>query len=404
MSSASEGMDPGLFVLDGSDGAKLLMGEVNRQLTICNACRYCEGLCAVFPALERRTLFETGDISQIANLCHDCRACYDACMYTAPHEFALNVPRVLAEVRVNDYQRYVWPRNVPRLLSGWRGIAWAGLLAVVLVALVAIAHAGVGGLFVTDHGPASPYKLIPYDALLAVLLVPFGFAVIVLAFACRSYWRDVDSGPLGLPARVLWYAFRDAATLRYLKGGGTECFYPEDDVPSGARRWLHTAVAYGFGLCIVSTVSAAIQQDLLGSNPPYQWISVPVLSGTLGGIAITVGCAGLIVLKTRASRVTGASEMVIKDYGLLVALTFLAGSGLATLLTRTTPAFGIVFLIHLAAIVLAFAAMPYTKFVHVLFRLLALVHDHLEIATGWTQVTLMPANEPVPSQPQTSRS
>ena len=32
-----------------------LLAEAERQLDICNACRYCEGYCAVFPALERRT-------------------------------------------------------------------------------------------------------------------------------------------------------------------------------------------------------------------------------------------------------------------------------------------------------------------------------------------------------------
>ena len=28
--------------------------EVSRIMTICNACRYCEGFCAVFPAMTRR--------------------------------------------------------------------------------------------------------------------------------------------------------------------------------------------------------------------------------------------------------------------------------------------------------------------------------------------------------------
>ena len=35
--------------------------EVARIMQICNACRYCEGFCAVFPAMERRRLFTTGD-------------------------------------------------------------------------------------------------------------------------------------------------------------------------------------------------------------------------------------------------------------------------------------------------------------------------------------------------------
>ena len=72
--------------------------EANRQLTVCNACRYCEGYCAVFPALERRIEVVDADVLYIANLCHDCRACYYACPFTDPHEFAIDLPRVLSEV------------------------------------------------------------------------------------------------------------------------------------------------------------------------------------------------------------------------------------------------------------------------------------------------------------------
>jgi citrate/tricarballylate utilization protein len=31
--------------------------EVARQMQICNGCRYCEGFCAVFPAMTRRLEF-----------------------------------------------------------------------------------------------------------------------------------------------------------------------------------------------------------------------------------------------------------------------------------------------------------------------------------------------------------
>jgi MinD superfamily P-loop ATPase len=45
-------------------------------MEICNACRYCEGFCAVFPAVELRREFSAGDLSYLANLCHGCRGCY----------------------------------------------------------------------------------------------------------------------------------------------------------------------------------------------------------------------------------------------------------------------------------------------------------------------------------------
>ena len=80
--------------------------EVARQLQICNACRYCEGFCAVFPAMTRRLNFAKADVNYLANLCHHCGACYHACQYAPPHEFAVNVPQAMARVRVQTYAEY----------------------------------------------------------------------------------------------------------------------------------------------------------------------------------------------------------------------------------------------------------------------------------------------------------
>jgi citrate/tricarballylate utilization protein len=358
----------------------LLVTEATRQLDICNACRYCEGLCAVFPALERRTVLGAGDVSQLANLCHDCRACFDACMYSPPHEFALDLPKALSAVRVTDYERHVWPPRVPRAFSGWSGVVLGGLLSVIIVLLLAVGHAGWSGLVRSTGDAASPYDLLPYPVLVALMAVTGLYSVVIMALAARSYWRSTGPAPtrvtVAAVVRAAWYA----ATLRYLRGGGVECYYPQDDRPSAGRRRLHAMVAYGFGLCLVSTLAAAAEQDIAGIDPPYPLLSVPVLTGTIGGIGLVIGCAGLLSLKARSSQVTSFSQMTIKDYGLLVALAFLALSGLTVLLTRDTPAFGIALLIHLAALVEAFAMAPYSKFMHIVFRFSALIRDELERA------------------------
>jgi citrate/tricarballylate utilization protein len=356
----------------------LLVAEAGRQLDICNSCRYCEGFCAVYPALERRTLLDEGDISQLANLCHDCRACFDACMYTEPHEFAINVPKVLSAVRVADYRRYVWPARTPKLFAGWLGVFSGMVIAAVVVLLVALIGAGPSGLLLSDDSAASPYQLVSYPVLLVLLLVPAAYSVAVIAVAARRYWHEVNHGSrtasVSAVSRAVWYA----ATLRYLRGGGGDCYYPERTTPSAVRRHLHGLVAYGFGLCVLSTLAAGVMQDILGSQPPYDLVSVPVITGTVGGIGLVLGSLGLLLLKARSSEVTSLAQMTVKDYGLLVALTFLALSGLAVLLTRATPAFGIVFLIHLASVMLTFAAAPYSKFMHLVYRFLAIVRDNLE--------------------------
>src|SRR5204862_1793040 len=83
--------------------------EVARVMQICNACRYCEGFCAVFPAMTRRLEFARADVHYLANLCHNCGACYHACQYAPPHEFAVNVPQAMAVVRGQTYAEYAWP-------------------------------------------------------------------------------------------------------------------------------------------------------------------------------------------------------------------------------------------------------------------------------------------------------
>ena len=88
--------------------------EASRLMTICNACRYCEGLCAVFPAMEMRRTFADADLNYLANLCHGCGACYTDCQYSPPHEFNVNVPATFAKLRNDSYAAYAWPS----LLSG----------------------------------------------------------------------------------------------------------------------------------------------------------------------------------------------------------------------------------------------------------------------------------------------
>src|SRR3954471_16108421 len=128
--------------------------EVSRQMQICNACRYCESFCAVFPAMTRRLHFGAGDVHYLANLCHNCGACLHACQYAPPHEFAVNVPRAMAQVRAQTYEEYAWPRSFGALYrrNGLVvGLAPAAAMALFLVLVLAIPgtlwHAPLAGDF-----------------------------------------------------------------------------------------------------------------------------------------------------------------------------------------------------------------------------------------------------------------
>ena len=104
------------------------MNEGARIMRICNSCRYCEGYCAVFPAMERRQTFLEGDLNYLANLCHNCSECYYACQYAPPHEFAVNVPKLLAEIRAQSYRQYAWPGAFAKAFKA------SGIVASLLIA------------------------------------------------------------------------------------------------------------------------------------------------------------------------------------------------------------------------------------------------------------------------------
>src|ERR1700730_12067312 len=171
-----------------------LLEEADRQLTICNACRYCEGYCAVFPALERRSILMDGDVAYLANLCHDCRACYYACMYAPPHEFGVNLPEVLAEVRVETYRAYGWPAIVSRLLNmGITSTVLASLAAGIAVLGLILGFGPPHRLIEAQWGPGAFYRIVPYAAMAVPFLLLSAYAGVAMVASGLRFWRDTGA-------------------------------------------------------------------------------------------------------------------------------------------------------------------------------------------------------------------
>ncbi len=355
-----------------------LFEEAERQLTICNACRYCEGYCAVFPALELRRAFAEGDIAYLAHLCHDCRACHYACMYSPPHEFAVNIPQVLSDVRQASYQRWSWPAALARSFTDNRIGTTLATSAAALVVLLAMLLAGPGRLFASHRGPGAFYEVLPYWAMAVPGMAVSFYVVAIWLTGGVRFWLDTGSvlrraGGL----RALAGAAGEALNLRWLRGGGPGCYYPGAHA-SSLRRLFHSSVVYGFLAAFASTTLAAIYQDLLGRLPPYPLVSAPVILGSLGGVAMIAGSVGLISLKLRSDPTPAGAGETSLNYAFLVLLGLAALSGMLTLALRGTRAMGSMLTIHLGLIAALYVTAPYGKFVHFLYRYLALVRHRVE--------------------------
>ncbi|MDO8770358.1 MAG: tricarballylate utilization 4Fe-4S protein TcuB [Burkholderiaceae bacterium] len=352
--------------------------EVARQMQICNACRYCEGFCAVFPAMTRRLEFGKADIHFLANLCHNCGACLHACQYAPPHEFAVNVPQAMAQVRGQTYVDYAWPPALGRLYQR-NGLTLSLALAAGLAIFLLLALALNGTLWGGDLR-GNFYNLFPHNLLVGMFAPVFLWAVLALGLGVRRFWLDVTPATSGLPVCSLAAAEAtgDVLRLKYLDGGHGEGCNNEDDAFTLSRRRAHHLTFYGFILCFAATSLATVYHYAFGWAAPYDLPSLPKLLGAVGGVSLLLGAAGLFWLNLKRHSQHGDAAQKPMDLGFIALLFFTSLSGLALWLARGTPALAALLAVHMGVVMALFATLPYGKFAHGIFRTASLLRHAVE--------------------------
>ncbi len=348
--------------------------EVARIMQICNACRYCEGFCAVFPAMTRRIAFDSADVHYLANLCHNCGACLHACQYAPPHDFAVNVPLAMARVRKETYMQFAWPQILGDLYkSNGLTVALGASISVMGFLWLALA---LNGSFFGGVMNGNFYAVFPHNTLVWIFGSVFTFAILALAVGVTRFWCQISPGNASGGAYA--EAIHDALTLKYLGGGHGEGCNNEDDAFSLWRKRFHHFTFYGFMLCFAATSVATIYHYFLDLHAPYALNSLPVILGTFGGIGLVIGPMGLLYLNLRRDPEHGDFSQRPMDRAFIVLLLLISVSGLGLLAYRDTVYMSIWLVIHLGFVMGLFLTMPYGKFAHGVYRGAALLKNAIE--------------------------
>lgn len=376
-----------------------LIQEGQHVMTVCNACRYCEAYCPVFLAMEDRLVFTSGDLSHLANLCHDCGECLYACQFAPPHEFGIDVPRTMAALRIESYEEYCWPAMFQGAFRSRRvgtplALALGGMAILVVLALALGAGEGLRGADVLGRGlHADFYRVIPHDGMVAIFGATGLFATVALAIGVMRFWRSTyrehpakagapTSDGQGARWRAVMRAIKEAGSLTHLHGSGADCTTAEE-VRLPWRRWFHHLTFYGFLLCFASTTVAALYHIVFGWPAPYAYTSLPVILGATGGIGLLIGPAGLLALRpsTDEARVYPDQRALNTSFIALLFLTSL--TGVALMILRESPWMSALLVVHLGIVLALFIMLPYGKFVHGIYRTAALIRFALdEVAAG----------------------
>jgi citrate/tricarballylate utilization protein len=303
-------------------------------------------------------------------------------------------------VRQQTYSEFAWPRAFGALYRR-NGLVVALALAAGLALFLVLMLARQGSLW---HAPLAGnfYAVFPHGLLVQMFGTVFAVALLALAIGVLRFWRALSAGTTtsGTPAPAATMpairraaaaeAASDALRLRYLGGGHGQGCNEQDDAWSPWRRRFHHLTFYGFALCLASTSVATLYHYALRQPAPYALTSWPVLLGTLGGLGLVAGPAGLLWLNLRRHPLHGAPEQRGMGLGFIALLLLSGASGLALLAWRDSAAMALLLALHLGAVMALFATLPYGKFAHGPYRCAALLK--------WAIEKRLPARAPVGSE------
>ncbi|WP_353426888.1 tricarballylate utilization 4Fe-4S protein TcuB [Polynucleobacter sp. MWH-UH19D] len=348
--------------------------EADRMLQICNACRYCEGFCAVFPAMTRRIEFTPSVVNYLANLCHNCGACLHACQYAPPHEFGVNIPQVMAQVRKETYMAYAWPKTFGSLYK--KNGLLLSLVTAISICFFLILSALLNGTLSSASAGGNFYAVFSHNTLALMFGAVFSFSLLAITIGLIRFWCEITPGSIS--GNAVAEATHDVLTLKYLGGGHGEGCNNEDDAFSLWRKRFHHFTFYGFMLCFAATSVATVYHYVFHLHAPYSVTSLPVLLGILGGIGLLIGPAGLLYLNLRRNSAHGDASQKPMDRAFIALLFLISASGLALLVYRDTPAMALLLILHLGFVMALFLTMPYSKFAHGFYRMTALLKNAVE--------------------------
>ena len=334
---------------------------------ICNSCRYCEGLCAVFPAMEKKREFDLRDMDYLANLCHQCSECFYDCQYAPPHEFNVSIPQQFATIRQESYKKYAFLGFLSRAFD--KNAFLTSIVLVLALFLGFVLASGFEYSSISNRGDF--FAVIPYDYMVGVFGVLGAFSFLALVVGSVRFSRAIELQRV--PISAFLQSIKDTIFLKYLGGHKDEgCTYPHDK-RTNIRKIYHHLTAYGFLFCFIATNLGVVWTHCLDLHAPYDFTQAPKIFGFIGGILLCLGTIGLLFAKIEADEEIKDKNSISMDYALIAMLFVSSFSGLALMVLKETFLISYMLYFHLSSVLAFFVMMPYSKFVHIFYRFIALL-------------------------------
>jgi quinone-modifying oxidoreductase subunit QmoC len=362
------------------DWKKRIIGLDAPDLSLCYQCGTCTAVCPMseadnpFPRKEmvwvQWGLKERALGNASIWLCHQCGTCNTYCPRDAKPS------NVMAALRDDSIAHYAVPAFMGRALGHPRYLPL--LFAIPAVILLAVLG-WLGHLGSLPEGRIVFSKLVPILAIEVIFLASIGLAALGAIAGGVKYWRAMSAAAGagrdgGGPGRALLPTIVDI--LRHRR------FARCTEAPAGNRpthkeyfHHTHLLVFYGFLGLVATTTSVGIGIYAFGYLTPWPfWHPVKIL-GNLSGAAVIAAVAVFLVRRIADGRRAGKSTYSDWLFLTVLGLTTLTGFLCQWLRLAEVRALAYpMYVVHLVLIYFLLVYIPYSKFAHLVYRTVAMLH------------------------------
>jgi quinone-modifying oxidoreductase subunit QmoC len=311
-------------------------------------------------------------------LCHQCGDCSEICPRGAkPGD-------TLAAIRNYMFKTMTFPKFLGTWLSSPKYLPLVLAVPIILLALAcdlslipeALARGRVDGSTISFEEHFLPHSHIYY-----VFITATHLAALFLAISLVKFWKllsaDASAANSGGPTQGNLITSAIAA----VKEIATHAKFKQCE-QNNYRYLGHLGIMWGFILLAIGTAIeiAMIYGSLIlygeKLHLPLHQLSLPKLFGHAGIILLLIGL--VIVIKERLNADPAKRTNTYQDWYLLVVLLGVGVTGQLLEIIRVAGYEGlsyIAYFIHLVLIFLLIGYFPYTKFAHIFYRFVAILHS-----------------------------
>ncbi len=359
---------------------RAIIGLDAHDLSVCYQCGTCSAVCPIstadnpFPRKEMVWVQWGLRDRALANssiwMCHQCGTCNAYCPRDA------KPANVMAALRDYSITHYAVPAFMGKALSRPGSLP----LLFAIPAIIFLALLGwLGNLASLPAGRIVFSKFMPIIHIEVLFVAAIALSMVGAAAGGFRYWRAMSrsSGMASngrRPGTHLFPTLLDILRHRKFRECGEE--------PAGSRETYkghlhkaHLAVFYGFLGLVVTTTAVGIGIYAFGYLTPWPfWHPVKIL-GNVSGVAVIAALAVFLWRRIVDQRKAGKSTYSDWLFLAILLLTTLTGFlsqwlRLADLRALAYPTY----FVHLVFIFFLLVYIPYSKFAHLVYRTVAMLH------------------------------